>query len=113
MKLVNRSALIVRPKAPYLKWAENVDDDAARAAHGLESHVSVYLVREDPRGKEETGPLANYFGKIFALELEAWCSDENTWPERRDFKTFRQWFDVVGQSMVIDLDDREIKVEEL
>jgi hypothetical protein len=68
---VNRAALIVRPRKPYLDWAAGLDDAAPKHAKGLEKRISIYLVGEDPEGKEETAPLKRYFKQIFETEL-AW-----------------------------------------
>jgi len=75
--------------------------------------MSVYLVPEHRTGTEETTPLSRYFRQLFELELEAWSRDETTWPARRDLKMFRRWFDVVGESMVVDLGSGDLLVEEM
>lgn len=112
MKTINRSAFVVRPKEPYLAWAASQDADAPGVAHSLRDRVSVYLVPEDPAGREETAPLADYFAEIFELELEAWWRDEDAWPAKRDLDTFLQWFHVVGESIVVDLGVGRLRVEE-
>lgn len=113
MKTLNRSAFVVRPKEPYLRWAANVDGDSEDAAEELRGQVSVYLVPRDPHDQEETAPLADFFREIFRIELEAWCLDEDQWPAARDLDTFGRWFDVVGQSIVVDLAGGRLRIEEL
>jgi hypothetical protein len=39
--------------------------------------------------------------------------DKNGWPAKRDFGTFRKWFEVTGESMVVDLGHSELQAEEL
>ena len=112
MKTVNRSAFVVRPKEPYIQWAAGVGDDSGDAA-SLRSRASVYLVPEDPQGEEETAPLEDFFVEIFEMELEAWYLDEDQWPATRDLNTFKQWFDVVGESVVVDLGSSPLRNEEL
>jgi hypothetical protein len=37
--------------------------------------------------------------------------DEALWPKKRDFATFQQWFDVTGESIVVDLASGPIRHE--
>ena len=113
MKTVNRSAFVVRFKEPYVQWAAGLDSADSAIAEDLRKYASVYLVPEDPRGEEETASLADYFGTIFELELEAWCVDETMWPSVRDMDTFEEWFEVTGESVVIDLATSKLRSEEL
>jgi len=73
----------------------------------------VYLVPEDPTGEAETPPLDSFFAEIFEQELEAWCTDKSTWPRKRDLKTFRSWFEVAGESIVIDLGKGPVTREDI
>jgi len=43
----------------------------------------------------------------------AWSLDEATWPEPRTLEMFQAWLEVAGQSVVEDLVDTPIVVEEL
>ena len=112
MATINRSAFILRPREPYLRWAAGLDEDAPAAAEALRGRSTVYLVPEDPEGEAETPPLEEYFEDLFELELAAWSEDEPRWPERRDLETFLEWFDVQGQSVVMDLGEDDIVVED-
>lgn len=112
MRTLNRAALIVRLKEPYLQWAASVDEDGSADTESLRNHASIYLVAQDPRGEQETAPLEDYFEQIFDMELEAWCLDEGKWPEQRDLKTFLEWFDVTGESLVTDLEASRLRAEE-
>jgi len=76
MRTINRSALLVRPKEPYLDWARNVDDDPFDAAQSLRGKTSVYLVAQDPEEREESAALELYFQEIFESELEAWHTEK-------------------------------------
>jgi hypothetical protein len=113
MKILNRAAFIVRPRDGYLRWAASLDADAYPLIKHLQQRVSVYLVPENARGDAETPPLEDYFEQILDMELEAWSRDESQWPKDLDFATFKEWFDVDGESMVIDLADDRLEAEEM
>ena len=112
-RCINRTAIVIRPRQPYLDWAAGVDDEAPEHAKGLEKRVSIYLVAEDPAGKEETAPLEDYYEEIFETELAAWWTDEKDWPENLTLKMFQDWFEVTGESIVTDLEDGPIDHEDL
>lgn len=108
---INRAALVVRPRQPYLDWAAGVDAEAPEQAKDLHKRVSVYLVGEDPEEQAETAPLENYFAEIFESELAAWYTDERQWPKPRTLAMFHEWFEAVGESVVTDLEAGPIRAE--
>ena len=112
-RMINRAAVIVRPKKPFLDWAASTDEEAPEHVKDWKDHVSIYLVGEDPQGRQETAPLKRYFQAIFERELGGWYTDKRAWPKTRDLKTFREWFDVVGESVIIDLEGGPLKTEEI
>jgi len=50
---------------------------------------------------------------LFDFQLSAWTEREETWPEVRDLKTFREWFRIDIHSVVVDVADDDIEGEEL
>jgi hypothetical protein len=107
MKMLNRAVLIVRAKQPYLGWAADVDDS------GLEpdpdDDKTVYLIPPCEGDEEAKEILKNIYAEIFERELWAWHTEEQAWPQDRDFKMFQEWFDVEFHSVVEDLCDYEIE----
>ena len=112
---LNRSAFVVRPRQPFSKWKDqlNAEDGILEDNRNSDKDVSVYLVREDEKGRNETPPLQSYYRRVFEAELEAWCTDPDQWPQDRTLKLFELWFEVTGESIVVDLEDSEIEVENL
>ena len=110
MATINRSAFILRPRGPFIHWAATIDAEATNAA--LAAQASVYLVPEEHNGEYEAPSLEEYFEEMFELELADWTEDETRWPERRDFETFLEWFDVQGESVVTDLGRGPILIED-
>jgi hypothetical protein len=113
MNLVNRAALTVMPKKPYVDWANSVDDEEPKLnPDAPEWDYTVYLIDNVANDNELTAALERHYSEIFAEELAAWMQDEKTWPQKRDMKTFMEWFEVRVSSMVLDLSEDRIEVEE-
>lgn len=103
--LVNRSVLLVRPAEPYIEWATALHP---RAARSLGKVATAYLVPECDGGASERKVLQVVFPLIFQLELDAWDTDEEKWPDIRSFATFKRWFHVEFHEVVMDICDYDL-----
>lgn len=112
MRLINRSVAVTRPREPYIRWAMSIDDDAEESEAFLREQFSVYLVPPDPGQRQESAPMESWFGEVFEHELESWYLDTEKWPQKRDLRTFKEWFDVSISSVVVDLGKGPIEHEE-
>ncbi len=113
MRTINRAAIIVKPKRPYLEWAFSLEENPPESLEYMQPKTSVYLVGEDPERREESAPIKNYFQEIFRLELEGWDTREDLWPDTTDFRLFEHWFEVEAESVVVDLEGSKLEIEEL
>ena len=52
------------------------------------------------------------YAKIFEIELDSWSADKRTWPQKRDYSLFAEWFDVEIHSEVLDSVDNDIEKDE-
>ena len=98
--MVNRSAVLVRPREPFLEWAEKHGDGMS---YPTEGERSVYLLPNFGNDIESEDLLRQYGDLIFEAELEGWITDETTWPRERSYERFLEWFDVEHHSVVEDL----------
>jgi hypothetical protein len=57
MRTINRSAVVVRPKEPYIQWAMHVDETSHRLEDSIRKDMSVYLVPPDSKERLEAAPL--------------------------------------------------------
>jgi len=112
MKLINRAAVIVRPKAPFLAWAAATDPDAPDHVDMIRDRVAVYLVEAADSPDAERRALDRHARVIFESELEAWYRDPASWPPRRGPSTLHEWFGAQIESMVVDLADHELTWED-
>jgi hypothetical protein len=104
--MINRSVLIVRPKQPFLNWAEGLDDSGLLPDVGGEQ--TVYLIPEFDGNEDAQAIIEKVYLEVFENELWGWHTDESAWPANRDFETFREWFTIELHSVVEDLCDYEI-----
>ena len=106
---LNRSAVIVMPKQPFLDWLRSVDpkgDEVSLA--DLRCEPTVYLVSECESDAALARCLRKFSQSIFEDILNGWWTEQNDWPKDRSFAVFRTWFEWDCYSMVADLCERSI-----
>lgn len=101
--MLNRAALIIFPKQPFLDWATSLDDSGL--VPDVAGEQTVYLVPEFESDEEGRQVLKHVYAEIFERELDGWHTDPSAWPQKRDFKTFQEWFSIDLHSVVEDLMD--------
>jgi hypothetical protein len=109
--MLNRAALIVRPKQPFLDWAAGLDDSGL--VPDVDGEKTVYLIPEFESDEEGLRVLKRVYAEIFERELDGWHTDPSAWPQKRDFKTFQQWFSIELHSVVGDVVDDALIDDEL
>lgn len=109
---VNRGVIVVKPRQPYVDWANTCDDGPTKTTlDDPHRECTAYLLPDWYDDDELERLLRKHSRFIFENELAGWSMDQSTWPKRRDFKTFCEWFDVENHSVVLDLGDAAIEVE--
>lgn len=109
--MLNRAALIVRPKEPYIAWARDLDDSGL--VPSVEGEQTVYLIPgfEDDDAAEKI--LAQVYAEVFEDQLFGWHTDEDAWPKRRTLAMFKDWFQIEMHSVVEDLCGYEIEDDDV
>ena len=109
---INRGAIVVKPKQPYVDWANSCDEFPTKTTVAeARDDCHAYLVPCWDDDKEFERILSKVCRFIFDNELSGWSTDESIWPKRRGFATFQEWFEVEAHSMVFELGDGFIEVE--
>ncbi len=102
--MLNRSAVIVKPRQPYLEWARQDDAEGLTASvfKAFHTEPTVYLLPEydDPPAQREV--LEEFWPCLFETILGGWVTDGALWPKNRTFDMFRQWFEIQMSSIVQD-----------
>lgn len=110
MREIDRSVAIIKPKAPYIKWANSLPDaDREYAPEVFQKDCTVVLIPEFDTVREARAYVNDIWEDIFDHELNGWSTDKMWWPHNRTQKMFWQWFGVEFHSMVFDYTENEIK----
>jgi len=110
---INRSILIVRPKQPYVNWANNCDGGLKLTLEKHREDSPAFLIPEVESKEDEDRVLKKHFRAIFEYELFGWTTDEDAWPKKRNLETFKKWFEVDFHGIAIDLSDKQLWREPL
>ena len=114
MLMLNRSALVVMPKSPFLRWLHSVDPTSSDLGlNDLREDPTIYLLDEYDDDVIATALVEAAFADIFEEQLAGWWQDESVWPDNRTFDMFCQWFEYRIHSMLIDLSGEPLILEDL
>ena len=106
--MLNRCAVTVRTKQPFLDWLKSLPDPADETLDRVNHDRTVYLLPEYVYNSEQNSLIEQFHDLIFEERLYSWWRDEKDWPHPRDLATFKKWFDVEFHSMIIDLVDHPL-----
>ena len=109
--MLNRSAVAVMPKQPFLDWLNAVDDDGRVSLADMQKTLYLVPDYEDPEDAEKV--LRRVCDEIFCRELFSWHTDESVWPRDRSLAAFKRWFEVEHFDLVEDVGRVPIEDDEL
>jgi len=112
MYLINRAAAVVKLRQPFLDWVNSMPGPK-HTLKAINTENNVFLLPEHDTQQELELIIQDLYRQIFEIEVGSFCRDRSLWPKTRDYKTFRQWFDIQVHSMVFDPYEDEIEKEEL
>ena len=99
---VNRSALIITIKKPFINWIKYIDSEVDVITEGFDTK-NVYLVPNFEKEELYATFIKEHCSEIFEEELSGWFEDPETWPQDRSWQVFKKWFDYEVQTVVIDM----------
>jgi len=113
MRLINRTAAIIKPRAPYIAWANSFSGAAdVLSLDQARGNATALLIPEFDCNADSRDFLEENFTVIFDSQLEAWSTDRKTWPKDRSLELFREWFDLEIHELVYDVAEEPIEVED-
>lgn len=103
--MVNRSALTVLAKQPFIDWINNLPEQLriVETVDTVNQDSKIYLLPETRFPEVENVLLKSVWERIFDEQLCSWWEDESNYPENRSYEMFNEWFDVKFHSEVEDL----------
>ena len=111
--MLNRSAIVVKPKQLFLDWLHTADPTSHRLTLGdLSREPTIYLIPACDTEADIQEVLSELCEEIFVEQLAGWYRDEETWPRDRSFEVFCGWFEFRHHSMLVDLSDEPL-IDEL
>ena len=113
---VNRHLVILVHKQPFLDWLLEADPNPLKriTLDDLRDDNEAFLIPDDVAdGTEEAIKwVEGNWRMFFEHILNGWLTDESLWPKKMSLKMFREWFDVDYQSIVWDLGNVPLAIEE-
>lgn len=112
MQTINRFAVILRPLQPFADWVNSAPvrgTDDLVSLEELQEDATVVLTPEMDMTDEAAIWLTRFKPQLFEKELESWCTDRSTWPQKRTAREFDLWFDLEVHSIVYDAVDEPIR----
>jgi len=103
---INRSAIILKPQQPFVDWYFKLNTDDELYFEEDIKETNIYLVDDGIDDIEKW--LKKKFDKFFMLELDEWCANKKDWPQKRNYKMFKQWFQVQTSDLIYDLEKKPI-----
>ncbi|MEX0833680.1 MAG: hypothetical protein WD276_07405 [Actinomycetota bacterium] len=113
--MLNRAALILRYKQPFVDWINAVDPSPQShtfSLHEVNEEHTVYLVEVED--EDELGAwLALNHEWLFENELEGWYTDPAIWPHDRSLELLKQWCSLELHTVVEDTGETALEDDEI
>lgn len=112
MYAINRSVAVIKPRQPFLDWANNLTDPEENfTLDEFRTDCTAILIPEFDTQENSMAYLRTIYTDIFEIELDSWIRNRRYWPRERNFQTFKKWFDVEIHSIVLDTSNERIVKE--
>ena len=108
MKLLNRSALSVKPTQVFVDWINSLEPTVGNddlTLDDIDRENTVYLIPEMDTPEALESFIRERYMEILESELRAWEEDERQWPEALDWALFQRFLSVEHSYLAVDLDD--------
>src|SRR3954470_9186087 len=102
---LNRSAVLVTPKQPFMDWLRTVDPSNADLEVEDVCEPTIYLAAGTEDDEELERFVSDPSKMTFEDQLEGWYRVRSRDPLTRDFKTVCLWFDYRAEALLLDLCD--------
>ncbi|MCC6549001.1 MAG: hypothetical protein IT279_02910 [Ignavibacteriaceae bacterium] len=104
-EMVNRNAIVVKPKKPFFDWHNGIYRDSP--IHQMDDHT-LYLAKLDDDSYDIEQWMKKNFDRFFKNELNDWVTDPSLWPQKRTFEMFKKWFSYEYYCVLLDTERGKI-----
>jgi len=111
IETINRGSITIVPKKPYYDWINYLAPENPVSNNDFQEHNS-YLVKDNFAPENLENVVKKRFKIIFENELNEMWTESKDWPQKRDFRTFKNWFNFHISSLVMDLENSEVIKQE-
>lgn len=111
---LNRSAMQLICKQPYLDWINSLDSTKSGSwtLEQLNEDNDTFMIPQFVDPRESMKWVEERWHILFDSVLFNWETDEAVWPEDKTLKIFHEWFDVQIHSLVWDMANEPLAVED-
>ena len=117
---LNRGMVLLRYRQPFLDWLHAADPNPRDfTLDEINEDGEVFLIPNDtspvePVEMDEDAVrwVERRWRMFFEHILGDWLTDDSLWPQKRTLKMFREWFAVEYHSMVWDMVNEPLAVED-
>ncbi|MGM8851543.1 hypothetical protein ACS8E6_13650 [Salinicola halophyticus] len=113
MKLLNRSALSVKPTQAFVDWVNSLEPTLGEddlTLDDIAGENTVYLIPEMDTPEALLAYVEERYSDILESELRAWEEDQRQWPESLNWALFEEFLTLEHSYLAVDLDD-EVELE--
>ena len=99
MRMVNRTAVVIKPRQPFLDWINNTPQlnlSSPVTMEELLEDCDIILLPDTDSLEGAHELLEPLKPDLFAVQLDGWLCDPNAWPQDRSAAVFDQWFAQIG-----------------
>ena len=111
--VLNRSVVMLVYKQPFLDWLNIADPNPLpMTLEDLQDDNDTFLIPQFDDPQDSIKWVEKRWQILFDGLLFDWLTDDAMWPQNRTVKMFREWFGIEVHSMVWDLADEMLQVED-
>lgn len=107
---INRSAISLKPLQPFKDWHDSIYPDS-KFDETTHNEVNIYLIKNS-NYEDIEAYLRKKFDRYFMMELDGWHTNKKEWPQRRNYKMFKEWFRIDISTTVYDIEKTPVSKSE-
>lgn len=110
MKTINRTAVLLQPKRPFIDWL-NKNERTGYIYHldDRQNDAGLYLVDVTDNFPSIQDLIRRNFTWFFEKELNKYPYDRESWPDTSNFNVFKSWLDCSYHTIIEDLSEGPVQ----